>query len=180
MTLSFSELGSFLQRKREELLKVLDEFNEEEYELRETVQGWTVTEVVEHIGKVEGLVLNQVKHMLEHAPWTPAENEAEKLVDIHELFREKGLLGTRKSSPEAALPTGLIAYPEVLIQLTELRQRLEQQLPVLADRGTNGIVAVHPLGVELNVCQWVLFSAYHEWAHIHQLKRIRAANPRRR
>jgi hypothetical protein len=142
--------------------------------LRETADGWTPSEIVEHLVKVENAVVRQVRELLASAPPLPAEPAGEKTVDITEPFRERGLLGTKKKTFPSLEPTGSIPYDECLQQLADARMRLKSLLPQLASRETNSLLAPHPLGLTLNACQWVLFSAFHEWGHIHQLKRIRS------
>jgi hypothetical protein len=174
--IGFAELEPFLDRKRHELLHALNEFSLEEVRtLRETADGWTPCEVVEHLVKVENEVARQVQRLLASVPSLPAEPADEKLVDITELFRERGLLGTKKKTLPALEPSGFLSYDRGLQQLADARKQLKSLLPQLASRETNSLLAPHPLGITLNACQWVLFSAFHEWSHIHQLKRIRSA-----
>ncbi|WP_068773612.1 DinB family protein [Paenibacillus sp. FJAT-26967] len=172
----FAELEPFLDKKRKELLEALSAFGKNEREYTEYEGGWNISEIVEHLCIVEEQVIHTIGQMLRDAPSKPTESEEDKIVDITEIFRRNGLLGSRKQSPPEAVPAGTWGYDAGLYRLAEVRSRLKAYLPELAGRATNGITARHPLGVELNVCQWVLFSAFHEWAHLHQIKRIRQAH----
>lgn len=175
--IGYAELEPFLDRKRSELLQALSEFSQEELlRATETPDGWTPLQVAEHLAIVERSVAAQVNSLLRGTPPAPPEAPEAKAVDITALFREHGLLGTRKKTPPSLEPSGMITYDEAIWQLNDVRTGLKALLPELASRETNVLTAPHPLGVTLNACQWVLFSAFHEWGHIHQLKRIRTAN----
>lgn len=177
--IGFMELEPFLDRKRHELLAALSEFSTEElHRAKETQDGWSPTQITEHLAIVEQLVIEQTETLLRSEVPAPPEPFEAKVVDITELFRERGLLGTRKKTPPSQEPSGSVPYELALQRLTDARVRLKSLLPELAGRSTNGLTAPHPLGVTLNACQWVLFSAFHEWGHIHQVKRIRAAYPK--
>ncbi|MFC0216684.1 DinB family protein [Paenibacillus chartarius] len=178
--IGFAELEPFLDRKRHELLAAVDWFDpvSEAKSLREAEGGWTPCDVLEHVAMVERMVTAQVQLLLDSAPALPSEPAGDKLVDITEPFRERGLLGSKKKTPPHLEPSGLMSYEEAMREMQESRAQLKALLPHLALRETNALIAPHPLGLSLNACQWVLFSAFHEWSHIHQLKRIRAAHPR--
>ncbi|TVY09022.1 DinB family protein [Paenibacillus cremeus] len=167
------ELEPFLDTKRTELLAAIRTFGAHEQALTEYEGGWNVANIVEHLIIIEQKVIEEVDRLFAIAPVRPSEPLEAKDVDITELFRSHGLLGGRKQAPPETVPTGLLPLEDGLTVLGHVRQELKGFIPLLFQRETNSIVSVHPLGVELNVCQWVLFSAFHEWAHIHQLKRIR-------
>ncbi|SEG68817.1 DinB family protein [Paenibacillus sp. UNC499MF] len=169
----FSELEPFLDKKRRELLAALDAFGPEERHLSEYEGGWNPAQIIEHLSIVEEQVIAEIGRLLSGEAVRPSEPEDRKRVDVMALFEQKGLLGTPKTSPPSAFPTGKVAYEDGLERLAEVRGRLKALLPLLAARETNSLVSRHPLGVELNACQWLQFSAVHEWGHIHQLKRIR-------
>ncbi|MFC9775259.1 DinB family protein [Paenibacillus chitinolyticus] len=172
----FSELEPFLDKKRRELLAALDAFGPEERHLAEYEGGWNPVQIVEHLSIVEEQVIAEIGRLLNGEAVRPSEPEERKLVDITALFEQKGLLSSPKKSPPSAFPTGKVAYEDGLERLAEVRGNLRAFLPLLAARETNRLVSRHPLGVELNACQWLQFSAFHEWGHIHQLKRIRQAH----
>jgi hypothetical protein len=170
--LRFEQLGSFLDGKRLAFLHTVSLFEGGALSWTEYEGGWAVAAVVEHAAIAEASIAEQVKRMLDAAPPLPSEPFYDKQVHIMALLRERGLLGTKKKSPPAYEPTGVVPLTEGLKRLTAARDQLKSLLPALASRETNTLVADTPLGVELNACQWVTFSAFHEWAHQRQLERI--------
>jgi hypothetical protein len=177
--IGFAELEPFLDRKRSELFMALSEFSGQELiSSRELPDGWTPAQIVWHLAQTERTVVRQIELLLRSESPTPPELLEEKIVDIYELFKARGLLGTRKKTPPSLEPPDTVSYVLASQQLTEVRDSLKLLLPELAGRATNGLVAPHLLGLSLNACQWVMFSAFHEWSHILQLKRIRASHPK--
>jgi hypothetical protein len=175
-TVSFSELEAFIDFKRHELLTAVHQFGSDEHNAREYPEGWPVSQVIEHLVLVEHQIVDTIEIMLRSYPHQPTEPVAEKEVDIIPLLRSKGLLGTNKEAPKLVRPTVQLPLAEGLDKLNEIREQLKSYLPELAERETNSIIAHHSvLNVDLNVCQWIHFTAVHEWAHIHQLGRIRKA-----
>lgn len=175
--ITFIELEAFIDQKRQELLTTVQQFSSHEHGAKEYPEGWSISEVIEHLVLVEQQILDTVEKMLHSHPQQPSEPIAEKTVDIIPLFRSKGLLGTKKEAPQFVRPANHLSLAEGLEKLTEVRQQLKSYLPELAERETNSIIAHHTfLAIDLNVCQWIHFAAVHEWAHIHQLNRIRKAS----
>jgi hypothetical protein len=173
---TFPVLGAFLDRKRSELLDALALFRRSDRHWTEYEGGWHIAEIVEHLCIVEGMVVDEAKSLLCKAPELPSELAEDKLVDVMGLFAAKGLLGTKKQAPSYATPTRQVSYEDGMARLAKIRVELKSLLPQLAARETNSLISPHPLGVDLNVGQWVHFAAVHEWAHINQVKRIYEAN----
>jgi hypothetical protein len=170
--LDFQHLEPFLDGKRLAFHHTVSLFEGEALNWTEYAGGWNVAAVVEHVGLAEAAIVKQVRRMLASAPPLPPEPLGEKEADIMALFREHRLLGTKKKSPSAYEPTGVVPLAEGLKRFAETRTELKSLLPALSSRATNPLTAPIPLGVTLNACQWVTFSAFHEWAHQHQLERI--------
>lgn len=175
-TISFAELEAFIDHKRDELVMVVNKFGPHEHKVREHTEGWSVSEVIEHLVLVEQQVVNTVEKMLRNHPHQPSESILEKDVDIIPLLHSKGLLKTKKEAPQFVRPVEHVPLEDGMERLKNVRQQLKSYLPELSERETNSIIAHHPfLNLDLNVCQWIHFAAAHEWAHIHQLNRIRKA-----
>ncbi|AQZ45375.1 DinB superfamily protein [Paenibacillus larvae subsp. larvae] len=170
--ITLSQLGAFLSATREKLMDALSLFSPDQRTLTEKKEGWNPVQIVEHIGIIDNYVVNKVADMLKNAPLYPPEEEDQKLIDVMPLFKENGIIGSKITAPSNTIPTGQVNYEEGLHRLTESLNDLLAFFPELADRQTNFIIDRHPLGVDLNVCQWIHFTAVHEWAHVNQIKRI--------
>lgn len=173
--ITFNDLEKFLNEGRNELIASISAFQEDELHLTEYEGGWAVPQVVEHLALVESYVVYKVEKMLNRYPLRPSEPLADKVVDVVELFRAIGIIGKRNKAPKEVQPSGNLSLQDGLMKLHKLREQLKGFLPELAQRETNGNVSYHPLGTDLNICQWVHFAAIHEIGHIRQLKRIRQA-----
>ncbi|WP_409340723.1 DinB family protein [Paenibacillus sp. MBLB4367] len=174
--IAFHELEAYLDRKRADLLEALQTFGVHERGATEQEGGWTIVQIVEHLGLVERGVIREVSTLLDSSPANPDSSPESKRTDMIGLFKAKGIIGRKNESPLWALPKGAMEYGQALERLSDIRSELKRFLPELASRETNSLVSMHPYGVELNVCQWLHFAAVHEAGHVLQVKRIRAAN----
>ncbi|GAB6989285.1 DinB family protein [Paenibacillus pini] len=172
----FQDIIPYMDNVRQQLMNVLDSFGPEEKELREKPEGWTVTEVVEHISKLEGMILYQLKNAMLTEFIGPSEPLDEKKTDVMDILKSSGIIGQKIEAPEQARPSGTISYEEAIQKLEDMRAATKAFLPKLTERNTNELLFPHPFGFELNANQWAHFIAIHESTHIRQLQRIREAN----
>jgi len=172
----FQDIVPYMDEVREKLMKALDTFGENEKGLREYPSGWSVTEVVEHLGKLEKMIQYQLKQMLDREPVLPSEAVEQKETDVSEILSTSGIIGKKINAPEQAMPSGILSYDEAIEKLNEVRDTTKQLIRKLAERNTNELRFPHPYGFELNAAQWAHFIAIHEASHIKQLGRIREAN----
>lgn len=172
----FQDIVPFMDQVRQKLLMVLGSFGPDEKDLREVPDGWSVTEVVEHLGKLEGLIQYQLRQMLEKEPLLPSEPWDEKLTDVSEVLQSSGIIGKKIEAPEPAVPSGTLSYEEAMEKLNQVRETTNKIIAKLAERNTNDLRYPHPFGFEMNANQWAHFIAIHETLHIRQLERIREAN----
>ncbi|MWV44163.1 DinB family protein [Paenibacillus sp. HJL G12] len=172
----FQDIIPYMDQVRTQLMNVLNSFGPDEKELREKPEGWSVTEVVEHLGKLEGVIQYQIKQMLGKEPVLPSEPLDEKKTDVMDILKSSGIIGVKIEAPAPTRPTGTNTYEQAVEKLNEVRSATKALIPELAKRNTNELVYPHPFGFELNAAQWAHFIAIHESTHIHQLQRIREAN----
>jgi len=168
-----AELEPLLDRERENVMEALAAFEPQERELDPPDGGWNVVKVIEHVGMIEAWVAHKLRKLLDSEEPRPAEPVEDKVTDMIYLMKENGLFGVKIEAPERAQPTGTIGYEEGLARLKAVREQLKAMLPELASRETNSLQSWHPLGFNLNPCQWAHFAAVHESMHLRQLRRIR-------
>lgn len=173
---NFPDIVPYMDNVRQQLMSILDTFGEDEKELRENPDGWSVTEVVEHLSKLEGLILYQLQQILNKEPIQPSEPLDKKTTDVMTILQNNGIIDKKINAPEAARPSGTISYQEALSKLNEVRNATKALIPKLAERNTNDLLFPHPSGFNMNATQWAHFIAIHETRHISQLKRIRQAH----
>lgn len=178
MMVKFQDIEPYMNGVREQLMEVLRSFGPDEKELREKPDGWSVTEVVEHLGKLEGLIQYQIQQQLKKEPINPPEPLDEKITDVMDVLKQSGIIGQKIDAPAPTKPTGKLSYDEAMKKLNEVREITKEMIHKLAERNTNELLFPHPFGFEMNVAQWAHFIAIHEKTHVNQLKRIREANQR--
>ncbi|WP_211747778.1 DinB family protein [Paenibacillus sp. Marseille-Q4541] len=172
----FSEIIPYMDGVRNQLLEVLDSFGPDEKDLREVKEGWSVTEVIDHLGKIEAMIQYQLGKALVAEPILPSEPLSEKKTDVMDIVKESGIIEKKLESPAPARPSGQLSYEQAINKLNEIRAVSKQIIHQLGERNTNDLKYPHPAGFELNANQWAHFIAYHEIRHIGQLQRIRKAN----
>lgn len=172
----FQDIVPYMDNVRQELMNVLNTFGPDEKELREMPEGWSVTEVVEHLGKLEGMIQYQLGQVLKQEPVKRSEPLNEKTTDVMAIIQASGIIGKKIEAPEHAKPTDQMTYEEALMKLDEVRATTKVLISRLAERNTNELLFPHPSGFEMNAAQWAHFIAIHETSHIKQLIRIREAN----
>ncbi|NMO97648.1 DinB family protein [Paenibacillus lemnae] len=172
----FQDIHPFMDQVRQKLLNVLASFGADEKDLREHAGGWSVTEVVEHLGKLEGMIQYQLQRLLAQEPVMASEPLDQKVTDVQDVLQTSGI-GTKKiNAPEPSVPSGRLSYEEAMDQLNQVRFQTKEVIDQLENRNTNDLKFPHPSGFELNANQWAHFIAIHETRHIQQLTRIREAN----
>ncbi|OAB40308.1 DinB family protein [Paenibacillus antarcticus] len=172
----FQDIVPYMDNVRQQLMVVLDSFGSNERELREKPEGWNVIEVVEHLGKLEGMIQYQLKRILQTEPELPSEPLDEKITDVMAILKSSGIIGQKIDAPVPTKPSGSISYDEAINKLDEVRSVTKELIVKLAERNTNDLLFPHPFGFEMNATQWAHFIAIHELTHVNQIKRIREAN----
>ncbi|MEC0238656.1 DinB family protein [Paenibacillus dokdonensis] len=172
----YQDIIPYMDQVRAQFMQVLNSFGPEEKQLREKPDGWNVTEVVEHLGKLEGVLQYQIKQMLAKEPVLPSEPLDEKKTDVMDIVKSSGIIGAKIEAPAPTRPSGTLSYEEAIEKLNEVRSATKALIPKLAERNTDELLYPHPFGFELNASQWAHFIAIHETTHIRQLQRIREAN----
>ncbi|OZB98409.1 DinB family protein [Paenibacillus sp. XY044] len=171
----FQDIIPYMDNVRQQLIEVLDAFGSGEKNLREMPEGWSVTEVVEHLGRLERMIQFQLKKAIQAKPVLPSEPMEKKMTDVAAVLHGSGIVGQKFEAPEPARPTGL-SYEEAIHRLDEVRAATKALITQLAERNTNDLLFPHPFGFSMNAAQWAHFIAIHETLHIEQLTRIREAN----
>lgn len=152
---------------RARLWDVVAQFSPDELTRREA-GGWTVLDVLEHLGRIEQGVARGMQHALSAA--------AHGSIPVHNLRRVVDR-SIKIDAPERLRPTGVV---HTLADARAFLEQADEQLraviasvsdPALWD--TQGFE--HPVFGLVRCGQWVDFVAYHEVRHILQLEEMYAA-----
>jgi hypothetical protein len=168
-----ADLRSELRHARQELDAALARIPEERWQQAPDIGAWTAAEVLEHLHRVETGVTNAMRRSLEAldrdilGPWNPSAIDPSKLEGLVE--------GTGIESPDRTRPSGEIPASQARVLLRESRDGLLALLDDMAGHDVGAARFDHFVFGPLNLGEWVLFLAWHERRHAHQLNRIAAA-----
>ncbi|HEU4565153.1 MAG TPA: DinB family protein [Gemmatimonadaceae bacterium] len=167
-----TELLEQLDTHRAALRRAVEEIPEPQRERRPAPDRWSVAEVLEHLGLVEGSIARLLGGAI--AGGLPPERETSPVVDRLAPARIADRR-RRVSSFEPVVPSGALDCAAAWAALE--RSREELRAVVLAGDGLALGEIVHPHRIlgPLDGYQWVLFVAGHEARHAAQIREIAAA-----
>src|SRR5947209_2330539 len=169
---SVSQIFETIDKTRERIFKRVEEMSDERLNSRPAPNAWSVTEIVEHLAKIESLLLGMMKVML-----TKAESVSEKSDGAHVEFKpfslDELIERARKekyTAPESASPGGKEKMSDSLAQLRRSRQELHSLKPRVEAMDLSNVTYRHPAFGPLNFYQWLAFIGVHEERHLRQIE----------
>ncbi|MBS2970204.1 DinB family protein [Metabacillus sp. KIGAM252] len=152
-----------MKKVREELLNTLNEVSNEEFNKKPSSDGWSVGQVVDHLQKMEKIVLESLKKSIHHAEDKTVEEKQLEIVTDR---------SRKVPAPDYVVPSPVpIDRVEVITALEEARRDLINFTELLAkDFDLTSRALKHPVLGELSIKQWVEFVGYHEERHLLQIK----------
>lgn len=166
------ELIAELERSRADLLQAIDETPEALRRERSRDDGWTVSQILEHLALVEdgsgrlvGRLLRDVR-----AQAVP-EERAESVMNALDRF---SLPTPRRkvAAPEFTVPTEGLSVEQSIARLQQSRARLLGALHTVRGYALDVAHAPHPLMGALDVYGWLLATAQHEQRHTYQIRQL--------
>lgn len=164
------ELQRRLQESRAGLLAAIEAVPEPAWGRKPDGGGWSPIEVLEHVALVEEAIAVVVEGLLRQGEADPACRRAGDTPRTWEALPLRALAGQKLESPAATRPQGGKSVEELRTTLSRSRLRLEAGLNRMGPLDTDRLVLPHPLGPELNVCQWLGLAASHEVRHTRQMR----------
>ncbi|HVX38373.1 MAG TPA: DinB family protein [Gemmatimonadaceae bacterium] len=133
---------------------------------------WSVAEVLEHLGIVEGRILGLFEAQTEalRNGAAPTESDTSSVLPMLDMERLVDR-GNKFNASEASRPRGLTA-DAAMRALAAARERLRAAL-IAADGLPLGMAsAPHPIFGTLDMYQWMIFVGGHEARHTAQIREI--------
>ena len=168
------ELFAGLEKAGEKMKQTVSNLTDEQANLRENGAGWSIAEIVEHVGMVTGGVVLMTKKMLGEA-----EKEGIKFDGNFNpplAFSEEVVAKQQEKlqAPERVHPQGTQSIAESLKKLDESLQSLNELRPRLEASDASNKKFPHPYFGEMNSYEWLAVAGLHELRHVRQIKRILA------
>jgi hypothetical protein len=137
---------------------------------------WSVAEIIEHLGIVEGSITQLLGGQLDaaRAAGLGTERETSPVVPTVPVGR---LLdrGAPLVAGARSLPTGGLGADAAWEVLAARRRALRELLLVADGLALSEVIIPHPLLGPLNVYQWLVFVGAHEGRHAGQVQEVAAA-----
>jgi hypothetical protein len=167
------ELEQFLSDARARLLATVEATAPELLTRRPTPERWSPIEVVEHVALVERWFVQIVSDLADEGTNRGLlfKDGMVRTIDALPALNAQVDLRRPMQAAEFVHPTGRVALPRLLEQLSQSRQDLLGLLPALDQLDTDQLKHVHPTQrFELNAYQWVHLSGLHDRIHTRQIR----------
>lgn len=138
-------------------------------------EKWTVAQIVEHVGIVDGSALRICDRLLKKAKDSGKSSDGK--VAISENFLQKGSeIATMKvEAPDIVHPTAGKTISESLEKLDENSAQLEQMRELFETVDGSEFKFPHPFFGDISAQEWLALKGGHEMRHIRQIERLLAA-----
>jgi len=164
-----------LQDSEKELLNLVSNLTDEQWDYRPSPFRWSAGEVAQHIMLSEGLLFGTV----ERAMASPVNPDWKAKTEGKNDFLERVLVSRdrRAQAPEPIRPLGKISRAEVMSRFKEARAKTikfieETNAPMKAH------TVEHPFRVfnTLNAYQWLIYIPLHNMRHNQQIAEVKASS----
>lgn len=168
-----TELREFVDAQRSALLSAASLVPPERWTERPAPGRWSITELFEHLYKVEyGSARLVEKRALEaRAAAHPAETETTSMLGA---LDGTGLTdrSRKMAAPERVAPTGGWTREQALESLAVSHAKLHDGFRAAEGLALRTVMAPHPRLGEIDLYQWILFIGQHEQRHVPQVGEI--------
>ncbi|HKC65428.1 MAG TPA: DinB family protein [Pyrinomonadaceae bacterium] len=169
---SVPQIFQKIDETRERIFKRVEGLSDEQLNSRPAPNAWSVAEIVEHLAKIESLLLGMMKMML-----MKAESVSQKSDGAHVEFKPFSLdefieraRNEKFTAPESASPSGKEHLSNSLAQLRRSREELQSLSPRIEAIDLANVTYRHPAFGPLNFYQWLAFIGIHEERHLRQIE----------
>jgi uncharacterized damage-inducible protein DinB len=168
---TLAELTTEIARVRTELANVVSTTPAAKFDHRPQNGGWTGTEILQHVGKTEGMMTKLLEGLFAKAladgmaAETDARSWTHSLDHLNVLDRER-----RIEAPERARPSPDAQFAQSWASLQSVRERLLRAVATVDGRDLTAVSAPHPIFGALNGYEWILIVGKHEERHLTQLR----------
>lgn len=169
---SVSQIFQTIDETRERIVRRVEGLSDEQLNSRPAPNAWSIAEIVEHLAKIESLLLGMMKVMLTKAesasPKSNGSHTEIKPFSLDELIERAR--NEKYTAPESASPSGKDYVSDSLVKLRRSREELHSLSPRMEAIDLSNITYRHPAFGPLNFYQWLAFIGVHEERHLNQIE----------
>ena len=171
------EILTQLDTRRAELRAAIDAVPASQRETRPAPDRWSVADVLEHLGMVEGRMARGIfaKKIDEaRASGVGAERDTSPVAATFDATRVLDRSQPRVA-PDPVVPQGGKEAETAWAELQQIREGLRATIVSADGLALGEVIHVHPSLGTMNLYQWALWIAGHEARHAEQVREIAAA-----
>lgn len=165
---TFTDVFAANDRIRERLITVVGELDGNTAAARPGSDGWSVTQIVEHISIVDEGMCKICAKLLSDA----GVGNGDVHLSPEFIANMKEMANTKLEAPERVRPTGEQSIAESLSRLSSNRDRLNEIKGRFETLDTAGNKFPHPYFGDLSAAEWLVLRGLHESRHTDQIERI--------
>ncbi|HMV48909.1 MAG TPA: DinB family protein [Blastocatellia bacterium] len=169
---SIADILAAQQRAQDRFAAAVAGLTEAQAHFRPAENEWTIAEIAEHVGIVNGGMLRITHKLLKQAEAEP--KPAPEDLQLDYTFTQ-GDAPPKFQAPESVHPKGNASIPEALASMTatlagfaEIQSRLEAV--DLSEK-----LFPHPALGPISACRWMILMSEHQDLHRRQIERVKAA-----
>lgn len=169
---SVPQIFQAIDKTRERIFKRVEELSDEQLNSRTAPNAWSVTEIVEHLAKIEAGLLRIMRVMLTKAE-SVSQTSNGSHIEIKPFSLNEFIERARKekyTAPESVSPSGKGNLADSLAQLRRSREELHSLRPRIEAIDLSAVSYPHPAFGPLNFYQWLVFIGIHEERHLRQIE----------
>ena len=170
---SIDEIFAGIDESRSRLLACAENLRGDEAQARAGNDGWTVSEILEHVSIVEDQLTKLIGMMLSKAETAGEPAPAGlhiKPVSIEHLVERSRY--EKYQAPENTRPRGGVSVADSITRMRRTRETLHALRPRLEATDLSGVRYPHPAFGPLNLYQWLIFIGVHEQRHLGQIETV--------
>lgn len=171
---SVGEIFEAIDKTDDKLKQRISNLTEEQVNSRANGEGWSVAEIVEHIGVVKGGVVQITAKLLAQAESEGIKSDGNFAAPMSFVERTAAVREQKLSAPERVHPQGNQTIAESLAKLDESHRALAAFRPRIETVDSSNAKFPHPFFGDLNLYEWLAIAGLHELRHLQQIERILA------
>ena len=173
---SVAEIFEAIDKTRNELKQRVSSLTEEQKNSRSGENGWSVSEIVEHLATVESGVVRIAAKLLAKAEADGVKSDGTLNPPVSFVEQTKSIENRKLQAPERIHPQGAQSLSESLAKLDENRRALSEMRSRIEAVDSTATAFPHPFFGNLNLYEWLAMVGMHEARHLQQIEVILQAN----
>jgi hypothetical protein len=170
---SVAEIFETIDETRARLYKRVEGLSPAQGAFRPTPEAWSIAEIVEHLGIMEGRLsglLNMMLKKAESASMQASDGQGFRPFSLDQHVERS--LTEKYTAPETVRPSGNVTIEDSLAGLRRSRAALHHLRPKLEALDLSSMTYPHPVFGPLDLYQWLAFIGVHEDRHLRQIESI--------